>query len=337
MMRILSLFNTYHNNPTLWKVVAYLLMLACAAMSWNNVRSVVYEIEGSDLSAKLAGVVLGGILVVASAILSNTKADWSNWTFRLIFGVSITFAILSGSVQAIGYYEKGGVVGSAIGFMIPICGEFLLGLLVSWFDTVLKNRAIDEGQESLEATVNEVVSMAMRQVTPEQVERQITSATRKMTADIIDTSMHNMYVKLQNRRLEVPGSRIENGHAEAAQLPSESGISHEMRPDEDFKKEETQGSGFSNPEAANRKRSEIKQQNLEALLRHLAANETSTTGNLVTLLGVSKDTIRRYCTEDLADHVESVKRGTWRLIGDQAKPGVDSSKRIDYFSASSPT
>lgn len=182
------------------RFATHLLMIAFAVASLGNIKDFFMTLHAGFQVAWGLGVALGGALVIMAALLSEMTWNPRDARFRVVGGVTLSLALLSGSIQSWAYskHDIGTLAAIGLGFSLPVIGELGLSFALSAYNKAMANRRVEEAQNKLANGVRDMISAAVESIDRAKVQAQVDRATNVIVRAVVDNVVSGMLAELQS-------------------------------------------------------------------------------------------------------------------------------------------
>lgn len=139
-----------------------LVMIVFALASIGNVSEYMVKAGHNVVTAYGVGIALGLGLVAISIMLARVPTD-DKRTFASMLSATLAVGLLSGTVQALAYYDHSANVWTAClkGYGFPLVGECLLAVAMAMHTSSERKRRSKLADDGMEERINDAISDAL--------------------------------------------------------------------------------------------------------------------------------------------------------------------------------
>ncbi len=141
------------------------VMVVFALASIGNISEYMKGHGHNPVTAYGVGIALGLGLVAISIMLARTPTD-DRRTFASMLAATLAVGLLSGTVQALAYYEHTGNIYTAClqGYGFPLIGECLLAVAMAMHTASERKRRARLADDGMEERINDAISEALANI-----------------------------------------------------------------------------------------------------------------------------------------------------------------------------
>lgn len=186
-----------------------LVMVVFALASIGNVSEYMVAAGHNVVTAYGVGIALGLGLVAISVMLARVSTD-DGRTFYSMLAATIAVGLLSGTVQALAYYNHSANVWTAClkGYGFPLVGECLLAVAMAMHTASERKRRARLADDGMEERINDAISDALANIDiagmQSYIEKQAGLILKHKMAEIVARRTGQLAQPIDNTIVQLP-------------------------------------------------------------------------------------------------------------------------------------